>query len=265
MKRALAVLVLVALTLAPVVALAATSTPVPATTPTDGLSARTTPGPFADPVGMQIQLWPSEADGAQLIISEDLKADAALPATVRIPLPEGATPTWVGEISNAGLTNDVKRDYTIEKGTGGRVVVFRVERFRAAQVEASYTTPQITGDKTVSDFAWVQSAPSPVTEFTVKMTANTSDVAIDPAPIGAPASNKQGERLYTVASSEFKPGATFAMTVAYRVGVAGTTATAGGGAGGSQALLAVLFVLLALAVFAFILIAVRMRRHVSRP
>src|SRR5450759_3015479 len=181
MKRALAVLVLVALTLAPVVALAATSTPIPATTPapatapTDGLSARTTPGPFADPVGMQIQLWPSEVDGAQLIISEDLKADAALPATVRIPLPEGATPTWVGEISNAGLTNDVKRDYTIEKGTGGRVVVFRVERFRAAQVEASYTAPQITGDKAVSDFAWVQSAPSPVTEFTVKMTANTSD------------------------------------------------------------------------------------------
>lgn len=256
MKRALAVLVLLALMLAPVAALGATSTPVPATTSTGVVPVP----PFATPAEMQVQLWPSEADGAQLVISVDLAADALLPATVRIPLPDGTTPGWIGEISSAGLDSDVRRDYTVEQGTGGRIVVFRIQKYRSAQVEAGYTAPQVIGDKTVSAFAWVQSAPSPVTNFAVKMGANTTDVAIDPTPIGAPESNGQGERLYTVASSAFKPGAKFVMTVAYRVGAAGaTTAASGGGAAGSQTLLIVLVALLAVAVFAFILVAARER------
>jgi hypothetical protein len=260
MKRAVAVLVVLALTLAPIAAFGATSTPVPAATSTGAVSARTTPGPFATPTEMQVQLWPSEADGAQLIISLDLPAGTPLPATVRIPLPEGATPGWVGEISTAGLNSDIKRDYTVEQGTGGRVVVFRIEKHRSVQVEASYTAPQVIGDKTISAFEWVQSAPSPLTNFAVKMGANTKDVAVDPTPTGAPQSNAQGERLYTVASSELKPGARFAMTVAYRVGVAGdTTAASGRGSADSQTVLIVLVAMLAVAVFAFMLVAARAR------
>lgn len=257
MNRTLSVLMVLALTLVPVAALGATSTTTPATVASGSITAAKTPGPFATPTEMQVQLWPSEVDGAVLIISMDLAPDAALPATVRIPLPDNATPGWVGEISSAGLDSDIKRDYTLEQGTGGRMVVFRIEKFRSAQIEASYTEPQVIGDKLVSTLEWVQSAPAPVTNFSVKMAPNTKDVAVDPVPTGAPQSNDQGERLYTVAASPLKPGAKFAVTVAYRSGAAPTTA--GGVAAGGQTLLIVVVILLAAAVAVLILMVVRAR------
>lgn len=252
-----------ALACAPAFARAATLTASPALTATAAPAGAK--APVATPVDVQVQLWPAERGGAQLVISADLAENTRLPATVRIPLPAGAEPGWVGEVSGGDISGDILRQFTIEKGDGGQVLVLTLEKYRSAQVEANFTAPTAIGGKMASTLDWVQSAPAATTHFAVKMTTGTADVAIDPVPTGAPQQNDAGERLYTVASRHLDPGKTFTMTATFAYGAQTAATTASGGGGGSTVLV-VLVALLAAAVMAFVVVAVRSRtRPVAAP
>jgi hypothetical protein len=254
MKRAWVPLIVLALAAGPALAFGATTTPAPAAVPPSALT-RSAPAPT--PTGMQVLLWTGRT-GAQTIIAVELAPNTPLPATVRLPLPAGATVVWAGELSGGSVETDIERKYTTEEGTGGKVVVFRLEKFRSAQVEATHPAPQAVGDRTVSSLDWVQSAPSALTHFAVQVGPEAADVTVDPAGGGTPQTNASGERLYTVSSKALKPGEKFTMTVAYR---SGAQTASGGGAtgGGTTALLVVLGALLAAAISAFVVVAARMR------
>lgn len=264
MKTRLALLLALALAcaLAPASALAATATPSPSLVATG--SARSS-APVVEPADMQVQLWPSEKDGPQLVISADLAPGTKLPATVRIPLPAGATPGWVGEVSGGDVANDILSEFTIEKGTGGQVVVFTLTKYRAAQIEADYKPLVSVGDKLVSTLDWVQSAPTPLTSFAVKFGASAVDMATDPAASGAPQANDAGEKLYTVASTHLETGKTFTLAATFKYGTAAATSTTTSAPGGYQTLLIVLVVLLGAAIVAFVLLAAKSRGAAAAP
>jgi hypothetical protein len=249
-KRILALLSVLALAASPALAFGATATPVPAAAAS---------APVATPANMQVLLWPSAA-GALLIVGVEVPTSTPLPATVRVPLPAGATVTWVGELSGGSADTDPEREYTIADGTGGKVVVFRLEKYHSCQIEASCAPPQAIGGKTVSTLDWVQSSPSPLTHFAIQVGPEAANVTIDPASPGAPETSPEGESLYSVASKQMKPGDTFTMTVAYVLGAQAATPAKTALGGGTTALLVVLGVLLAAAITGFLVIAARMRR-----
>jgi hypothetical protein len=256
MRRTLALLIAAVLALAPAAAFA-----LPSATAATGTAKGTTAGAWiaATPVEMGVQLGPAEKEGAEIIISARLATGAPLPATVRIPLPAGASLAWVGEIAGMGGTGDIQRTGSIEKGTGGQVVVVRLEKYREAQIEALYTVPQAAGDRLTSTLGWVQSAPAGRVVFVVRMAPGTSDITIDPAPAGPPQGDAATGRQYTLPPRVIPLGGTARLTVAYTRG-GGSVPAAAGTAGSSGLLIAALLVALAVAVVAFVIVALRSRR-----
>lgn len=219
--------------------------------------------PVAVPVEMQVQLWPAEPEGAVLILSADIAASAPLPATVRIPLPKGATVTWAGEVSPTGVADDIKRDHRVEEGTGGQVVVLTVEKYRSVQVEAAYAAPVAIGSKFTSTLDWVQSAPAGETLFAVKAGPTVNVTAIDPPSAGTPQKNAQGETLFTLEAKKLAPGASYTVAAVFtRGGTAAVTPTgraAGALPTGTVVLIAVLVGLAVVAVIAILALAARSR------
>jgi hypothetical protein len=228
---------------------AQTSSPT-ATTPHSTVATDTVKeAPLAEGV-LQVQAAPDVAQGlAAIIVAVQLPPDTKLPAMVRIPVPTGASATWVGEIVGDDPTGDPERPYRTVQGTGGQVLEMTLEVTRSAQAE--FTVPSVTssGGKVTMNVNWVQATPSTSTEFSVRMPPGATQVQITPAPDGAPATNQLGEALYALPSKTMKPGETAAISVVY---VAGTGQPATGStSGGSNPpvfwlLVAALFVVLAI-------------------
>jgi len=238
---------------------AATATagaPSPAATGSAG-----TPAPRAVPAALDIQLWPSEADGVNLVVSAEVPADVELPATVRMPLPEGATLGWVGEVFGGDVSKDIQRQYTLEDGEGGTVVVLTVSESRVVQYEAHMVPLSQAGERYTATLRWVQSAPSAAQAWAVKMVPATGDVQTDPAFAGAPQVNAVGERLYTLPQTQLAVGSPHTLTVSFVRGETSATPTPSAANDGARTVLIVLFSLLAIAVVALAVVAARARRR----
>jgi hypothetical protein len=196
----------------------ATSTATPATavplsaTPSTPASANVPAAPSV-PAALEIQLWPSEPDGFNLVVSAQLADSVKLPATVRIPLPTGITLGWVGEILGGDPSADIQRPYAIEDGIGGKVLVVTLTRSRMVQYEALMPQPTQDGDRYTAAVDWVQSAPAPSQGFAVKMVATTGDVKTEPAADDAPQVNATGEKLYSLPSTTLAVGQTQRISV----------------------------------------------------
>jgi len=251
-RKTLALLIATAVVLAPAAAFAqAATTIVPNATAAKAVGVT--------PAAMAVQLGPAEKEGAEIIISAQLATGTPLPATVRIPLPAGARLSWSGEIAGRGGAGDIQRTGSVENGTGGQVVVVRLEKFREAQIEALYTAPKVTGDRLTSILDWVQSAPAGRVVFIIRMAPGTSDIVIDPAPVGVPQGDAATGREYTLPLRTLPVGGTARITVAYTL-IVGSAPAVAGASGTSGLLIGVLLVALALAAVAFVIVALRSRR-----
>ncbi|MDO8964874.1 MAG: hypothetical protein Q7W30_10355 [Coriobacteriia bacterium] len=268
MRRATALLTALVLIISiPAVVFAATATPAPSAVATAALARATVGAPIDE---LQAQLWPEEPSGCIIVVSAAVSPDAALPAIVRMPLPEGATIIWSGEVGKGDTSSDIQRPFTLEQGVGGRVAVIRIEKYREAQYEATYKDPTPIGDKLAATLDWVQSAPAATTAFAAKLTAGATDIALDPTAMGPAQKSPQGESLYSLVPNKLKVGESFTMTVAYRRGTAaaGTGVTSTPGAPMSsqaQTLLIVLVALIIAALVAMVVIAARSRGRSPRP
>jgi hypothetical protein len=221
------------------------------------------PAAAAVPAALDIQLWPSEADGVNLVVSAQLADSVKLPASVRIPLPAGVTLGWVGEVFGGDPGQDVKRPYTVEEGTGGKVLVVTLTQSRMVQYEGLMPQLVSEGDRYSATLDWVQSAPSPSQGFAVKMVATTGDVKTDPAFEGAPQSNTSGEMLYSLPTANLSVGQTQRVTVSFvRVAAGAAPAQPTSGGDGSP-VLTVLFSMLAAAVVALVIVAARSKRRIT--
>ncbi len=211
------------------------------------------------PVSMDVQLWPSEAEGAVLIASAELAPGASLPATVAIPLPSGAVVNWAGEVLGGAPENDLERPYAVGEGNGGRFVVLQLTKTRIAQYDAIFTDPSVQGGRYSSRLDWVQSTGTERVIFRVKFSDTAGDVAIDPPAAGAPQTNAAGERLYTLAPADLTAGERFTLAASF-TRVQGSPGAAGAGGGTISVVLIVAVVLLVIAVIALALVLARRGR-----
>jgi hypothetical protein len=219
------------------------------------------PAAASVPAALEIQLWPSEPDGSNLVVSAELPESVKLPATVRIPLPTGVTLGWVGEILGGDPSGDIVRPYTVEDGIGGKVLVVTLTRSRIVQYEG--LMPQIAqdGDRYTATVDWVQSAPAPSQGFAVMIVATTGDVKTEPAFEGAPQVNATGEKLYSLPSTTLAVGQTHRISVSFVRGTAVSTPVQPVSGGDGSPVLTVLFGLLAAAVVALVIAAARSKRR----
>jgi hypothetical protein len=205
------------------------------------------PAASATPSTLEVQFWPSEPDGSLLVVGAELPAQTRLPATVRVPLPAGATVTWVGEVFGGDPSADTEVSYVEEQGVGGTVIVATLTKSRSLQYEATLASPTDSSGRMSSDFTWVQSAPGPQVGLSVKMTSTTGDVLIEPGSAGAPQTSAAGERLYTLPPAQLALGTSVAVDVSW---VVGAPITSGATSGGSSTVLYILAALLAVALAA---------------
>jgi hypothetical protein len=166
---------------------------------------------------------------------------------------------WVGEVFGGDPASDVERPYTIEEGAGGKVLVMTLTQSRFAQYEGLMPAIAQDGQRYTATVEWVQSAPSPSQGFAVKMVAATGDVTTEPGFVGAPQVNTDGEKLYSLPTTQLAVGKALSVSVSFVRAVSGTSQPAASGDG--SLVLVVLFGLLAAAVVALVIVAARSRRR----
>lgn len=167
---------------------------------------------------LDVQSWPgAEAGQSVVIISLTLPDATPLPATVRIPVPEGVKLDWVGEITGADPSQDPTRTYTFADGEGGQYVEYEVSTSRVAQIEGSGPALSIDGAETSFSLRFTQTAPSDIVSFSVRLPAGVEPVSMSPEAIAEPDRNDAGESLYTLPPLEMSPGDVQDITVVYAV------------------------------------------------
>ncbi len=135
---------------------------------------------------LDLQTW-SEAGQLIVVTAITVPETVKLPTTVRIPVPEGATVQWAGEILGGELSADPARTYKVIKSpVGGQYAEFTLEQTRSAQVDSAMAVVKVEGDVTSAAFEWIQSVSSPLTSFSVRVPANASNPQITPQPSGQP-------------------------------------------------------------------------------
>lgn len=226
---------------------------------TGAVAASATAAPVSlEATELWVQLWPEGEPGTNvLIVGAQLPQGTALPATIRLPIPEGATVYWAGEVVSSDAGADIERDYTIVDTGNGKAAEVTLETTLSVQVDATYGTIEIDGNDLISKFQWMQSVESSGTQFAVLVPRGTGDVTIEPAPPGEPQENEAGERLYTLTPAVLQPGSTYPITVTYRR--AGVQDDAGDS---TPTILWVLGALLAVAVAVLVVVIIRQRRQV---
>jgi hypothetical protein len=249
MSATLALALSLALILAPVAAFGAaatTATPSPTAAAGGGGPAST----------IEVQIWPSEADGSSVIVSAEIPADVKLPYTLRLPMPAGLNITWCGEIMGGGAADDKEVTYTVEEGRGGKALVMTLSKSRIGQFEGTLSSPVQAGGRTEATMEWIQSAPAGEEHFAVKLANTAGDPKIEPAPEGAPQQNETGERLYSLATQKLSIGQTLKIGVSWTTVAAGsqTSPVSTSGSGSYDVVLIALSVALAVALVALIVV-----------
>ncbi len=167
---------------------------------------------------LEVQIWPEELpEGAAVIIGTKLAPSVRLPATVRLPLPEGLKVDWAGEVSPSDPASDVAREFTIGSASNGRYVEFQVSQYRDAQVDLSAQPVRVDGGVKRVTLRFVQSVPASETGFSVKVPAGFELKDAEPDVSGRPATSPAGESLYALETQSLKPGQALDVSVTYRL------------------------------------------------
>ncbi|MBN2404592.1 MAG: hypothetical protein JXE06_03335 [Coriobacteriia bacterium] len=202
----------------------------------------------------QMQLMPVGDNGlSQMIVSVILTADTELPATVKVPLPTGASLLWSGEIVGEDPTLDPYREATVTAVSGAQMVEFVLSESRVGQVEADYLPPTRSGNDVSSSLQWINTGEDAPLLVSVRLEPGVSDVSISPSPSGDPISNEVGETLYALESVTLAAGEALDISVSYTLGGASSV-------GWVSTALIVAVALLLVAIVALILVVNRDRR-----
>jgi len=207
---------------------------------------------------MDVQLWAgAQAGQAIVIVGTTLPEDTELPVTVRLPVLAGMTIDWAGEIAAEG-GQDQQRPYEIKEGEGGQYAEFQISEQLQAQIELSGTPLTVDGATQSAVIDFVQSVPSELTKFSVRVPAGASNVTIEPAPTGTPDQNDVGESLYTLPPKRLDEGDSQRISLGYTVGGADSAEPSGSPDTGT--IIALLIGLLILAAAALVFLMRRQNR-----
>lgn len=82
-----------------------------------------------------VLLVDASGQGTTLIISGSLAGQTPLPQVLELPVPSGARPSWVGEISGGDPSTDPTATYSIRRARGYDIVTLSLEKYLRGQVE----------------------------------------------------------------------------------------------------------------------------------
>jgi hypothetical protein len=213
---------------------------------------------------IEVELWPDRQQGLNsLTVLGRVPKEKSLPATVDIPLPEGATVTWVGEIDEAdatGASDTTQAPLIVEVG-GGRAARIQARKTRLVQYEAILGPSRQDGTKVSTVLDWLQTVPTGSVTFSSRVPIDATQVKITPPPVGDPQRNEQvGQMLYTVAPANLTVGQRFVLQVVYEL-PAGGDLGGGGSPGNASSVPVLVFVLLAGAVAVLLVVIVMQSRR----
>jgi hypothetical protein len=218
------------------------------------------------PGAFDVEIWPQRGENVSgITVYAVLPGNVALPATVRLPLPEGATVMWSGEILGTTTSADIQRKATVVDVPGGKAVEFTIETTRAAQYEAAWGKPEVKGGGvSTQTFLWKQTTAPARVGIAVRFNPGVGNVTIKPAPSGPPATNTNGESLYTLGEKQFATGQGEQVVVGWTPGAAtggtATGATVPGSTSGTSPVLTFVLVGVGVVVVGFVILALTRRK-----
>lgn len=203
---------------------------------------------------VEVQIWPQ--DGQTVVISSvALPTGTKLPALVRIPVVPGSVVEWAGEIAGSDPAGDTAVQYKLAQGAGGLYAEFYLTKSLRGQIDTVASTLTVSGQRTSSEVAWVQSVTAPETIFSVRIPSGASDVRITPSPDGKPTTNELGEALYLLPSRALGSGEKLNVSLSWGAAVIETPSATPS----ANTIIVSLLVVLALAIAALVVVARRRR------
>lgn len=179
---------------------------------------------------MAVQIWP-EADPGKIIVIVSAQAAEGqkLPATVDLPLIEGAEVLWAGEIMGTDPSQDIQQTPKTVDAASGKAVRVAYTKGQSVQYEATMPGLTVNGTSVKASMKWVQTTEASKTSFAVRLPAGISDVSVRPAPAVEPQKNPAGESLYTLPDRALAAGDDVTIDIAYTKGGAITPEQTGDG------------------------------------
>lgn len=206
----------------------------------------------------QIQFAPVTAQGDALaIVTAIVDPGESLPASVTVPVPEGATLLWAGEILGGDPSADPARETTVERVGDMDLYTFTLEQSYTGQVEIQLPGPTISGSRLSASMSWTNPGPEVLVTGAIIVEPGAADVETTPELVGETQSNEIGERLFPLAGLRLAEGGTYPMSVEWSRG-------GGEASGSSDSTLALLIGALVAAVVALIAVWARERTKARR-
>lgn len=205
---------------------------------------------------VDVQLTPEAEPGVNvLIVGARLPEGTALPAKVNLPLPDGASVFWAGEITGGPPEQDIRRDFSIIDGPFGRVIEFTAETTLSVQYDALYGQIRFSGQERETELGWRQSVP--IGELSMALRLPPGTQLLIPEVRRPPQTNQAGERLYTLDPLSIDVGQGTTLTVTYQ--------TATGPAARSEEIPMALWLVAAIGVALLLLVVVVQRQRKATP
>lgn len=194
----------------------------------------------------------STSQGGQPILSITgrLPDSVPLPATIVIPFPNGLTPSWVGEIAGADPSKDPTAKYAIKTGPQFSTMTITLTQNRTGQAEFGVQTSVANGG---TQYAADLPILGKVGEVTIELRVPAGSAVTSLSPGVVLTTTSGGIDIYAITKKSPKVGSTFsAALLAGAAAPAAGSAPAGSAATGSLSELAAIPVIALSALLGFI-------------
>ncbi len=181
----------------------------------------------------QIQLSPAGGPtGALAVVNVVIDSAEALPQTVEVPVPHGATLLWAGEILGGDPADDPMRETTVEQVGDMDVYTMTLEQVYVGQLEIALAPARIEGDRLSSTMTWTN--PGDEVQLSASVVAESGASAIELAPprAGDVQMNEAGETLHPLERRRVASGESYVIEASWTRGAASAPTADGGDGGG---------------------------------
>ena len=169
----------------------------------------------------QIQLSPAGGPtGALAVVSVVLDSADALPQTVKVPVPHGATLLWAGEILGGDPADDPVRETTVEQVGDMDVYTMTLEQVYVGQLEIALAPARIEGDRLSSTMTWTNPGDEVQLSASVVAEPGASDIEFTPPRAGDVQTNEAGETLHPLERRRVATGESYVIEASWTRGSA---------------------------------------------
>lgn len=138
----------------------------------------------AVPEKLSIEFWPEYDDDQILFIAAvEYPQNEPLPIEVKLPVPKGAAVSWSGEILGGPSPQDVRAVPRIETKDTYDEISFKLNKSRRGQVEARWAGLQLNGATRSIAWEWVPAFKAKSVQIGIKAPSQSSTVNMSPQSV----------------------------------------------------------------------------------